>query len=227
MERLQQSLDTLIQQVGTANKPQPLVTSNPPEKETNTDPTPIESSQLELKPKSYAEVTSPRSRKAWKRVTASLVKERTEPLQFKKIHIRITDSRPLKRCKSAKEVNELLRQLLKHIGIEHLCPLYSKIGNSILEVYVPANSLRDVIGTLEMKKVEILFESKAAKRLAFLYKRARLVNLKKCVLEGFDEAFVQKILNYVTEDRSITTHSESTVLIRPVEEGIEDTEMRL
>jgi hypothetical protein len=78
--------------------------------------------------------------------------------------------------------------------------MYSKIGNSILEIYVPSKDLRHIVGKIEAKEIQLnpgykptevpahviedeaieRMETKAVKRVAFLYCRACLKKLKEC-----------------------------------------------
>jgi hypothetical protein len=127
------------------------------------------------------------------------------PLEFVRIHFKSGDARALKRARTAAEANATIRELCRAAGIKKEVFLHSKIGNSMIEIYVPKESKEWTILNLRDKGlvVETTFdptqrpEYAAAdmaqtrefivKRLTFLYKRARLVNLKSCILDGYNE----------------------------------------
>lgn len=191
--------------------------------------------------KAGPKMNMPTSKKGWKKVTASMIRPVQEPLEFSKLHLTITDSRPLKRCKNAREVNALLRKLLIHIGIANQVLLFSKIGNSILEIYVPTKDLRDIVGKIEAKEIQLnpgynptevpahvvedeaieRMEAKAIKRVAFLYCRAWLKKLKECIFDGFDESFRTKVLQEIANSRQQqnqvpkTNMNDAAALIKP------------
>jgi hypothetical protein len=121
--------------------------------------------------------------------------------------------------------------------------MFSKIGNSILEIYVPSKDIRDIVGKIEAKDVKLnpgynpntvpehsnteelqmRMEAKAIKRVAFLYRRAWLKNLKECIFEGFDESFRTKVLNEITTTREQrSTQSEAAALIKPASNNTMD-----
>jgi hypothetical protein len=150
------------------------------------------------------------------KVALGMMKPRTDPLKFTKLHLKINDSRPIKACGTAKEVNELFNNLLNNIGIRKDVFLYSKIGNSILEIFVPDDEtiLQRVMDKLVAKKVETLdyvnpttvpayakcanAMEMTAVRLAFLYKKAQLKNLKECILQDCSAELIELVKSKIS-----------------------------
>jgi hypothetical protein len=146
-----------------------------------------------------------------RRQARKVLAPRTEPLEFAKMHLKIQDARPLKRTASAAEANKLLGETLRLVGVKKHVFAFSKIGNSILEIYVPTGS--KVVVEQQLAKADITsipdfnalelpaFGKKSAemvreaivKRLTFQYKRARLTNLRECILRGVDENICAEI----------------------------------
>ena len=151
----------------------------------------------------------------YKKAASRLLAPRKDPAKFDRLHVRMNDSRSLKRCDTAKQVNKLISDCLKRYGIKREVIRFSKIGNSVLELYFAADSRSKVIDNLVYHQCEILddfdplarptygvdntFEDKAVKRLAFLYKSANLVNLRATILHGYPEVFQAKVVGFATE----------------------------
>lgn len=82
--------------------------------------------------------------------------------------------------------------------------MVSKIGNSIIEIYIPKPEKEQILAKLEEQNVKVDLnynitdrspyltktknpKEKMIRRLAFLYGKAKFANLKKCILSGLDE----------------------------------------
>lgn len=174
------------------------------------EPQPVERSYAEM---ARTGTGSPSfSKRTIRRRAATLLLARTEePLEFAKVHVKMTDSRQLKKCKSSQETNQLIGEAIRHIGARRETFAFSKIGNSMLELYVPAKKLDEVKETIKRNGavVEEGFDATAIpvytrqtaeqakafaiRRLAFLYRRATLVNLRSCILSGFPEDVQQAV----------------------------------
>ena len=167
------------------------------------------------------------SNTAIKRMAVGLTKKRREPLEFVRLHIEIYDTRSIKRAKKEMQVAKLVWTLLKMIGIARWTLEYSLIGNSILEIYVKANNLNSVKETLAEKEMNLIeefdiatkpthaqtddYKSLLVKRIKFLYGRARLVNLRKCILGGLPEEIVKEVTGTDLEDQEGSQQDDHTV----------------
>ena len=142
-----------------------------------------------------------------KRKATKMVLTPSDPLEFSKVYIKIHDNRLLKRCKSAKEKNILIKQLLKNLKINQHVFMCSRIGNSILELYVNNSKLRMVAEALASKDIDPIdinvnimpMYAKSndlnivAKRIAGCFEFAKLYNLKKCVLAGISPEVLEMV----------------------------------
>jgi hypothetical protein len=138
-----------------------------------------------------------------------------EPKEFNRVHIRLTDSRALKYCKSMKEVTEILRNLLESIKIKHLVVDFSLIGRSVLELYTTKEKNQELVETLKKSKASIIenfdlslaptfgkgidTEEKLVKRLAYIYVRNKLKNMRKAILQGIKEETQERIKEMALE----------------------------
>jgi hypothetical protein len=151
-----------------------------------------------------------------RRVQASLV-PRGEPVEFERIHFKTGSSRLLKNARSAREADATIHEMCRVAGVKKDVFLHSKIGNSIVELYVPALKKQDVVDELNCTGFVVVEDFNPAvvpdygrqtleqvrglvvKRLAFLYRRGRLVNLKKCILRGYSEDIQAAVLEAATQ----------------------------
>ena len=122
----------------------------------------------------------------------------------------------------------MIWKLIKILGIGRWTLEYSLIGNSILEIYVKSDSVESVKQELAKKEMNLLqdfditakpehaqtedFKHLLVKRIKFLYERARLVNMKKCILSGLSDDIVTAVTSKNDESRrasiSHSDHSE-------------------
>lgn len=146
-----------------------------------------------------------------KKAAPKLLAQRPEPTQFGKLYVKINDSRPIKKCKTAKEVQSLLEGVLQFLKIRKQVFRCSKIGNSIMEIYFPLENRSYIIDQLIYNQAEILqnFNPAAAptygrlrdctektiKRLTHLYRNAHLKNLRECILKEYSPEIQEAVIN--------------------------------
>lgn len=220
-ERLSLSRKTLV----SSKTAQATITPSPDEaavKTANTATSKESPQTLQDKTRTYAEVAvqpattrkkSKRTKQQWEAITAKMLNTAPTQTDYKKIHIRV-NSIVFKRCKSNKDVTEILQGVLRTLGISRHIPLVSKIGNSLVELYVPVPQLTNILELLEGKAVleenldlesppSYTKQNRAAcnksliNRLSHLYKCARFVKLKACVLDGFSQDIQDQVLSTV------------------------------
>jgi hypothetical protein len=134
-----------------------------------------------------------------------------DPLEFARIHVKV-DAREMRRARDRNCLDRTVKEIYRHAGVpQRDVFLHSTIGNSIVELYVPALARDYIAGSLKMKGVPVedsfdptqvptygrITQEEAkdfiVRRLAFLYRRARLVRLKACVLSGFNEEICEAV----------------------------------
>ena len=178
---------------------------------TSENPTPAESLTYAKK---VANGVPLKKSKLSARAKASILKMVTpkpEAAEFTKIYIPVTDNTKLKNCRNKEETESIMNQLLQQLGIRRQVTAISKIGNSLLELYVPdANkpTVDKVLTELQVKMIsnvdvnsqpsyakisKEVFEQKVVNRLAYLYNRYKWVNFRKTVLHGVDPTICLKV----------------------------------
>lgn len=145
---------------------------------------------------------------------------RGEPVEFEKIQIQLESTSQMRKTKNNKEKIALIWAMTRIMGIRKSVFEVSYIGNSIIEMYVVKND-KDMISTmLKIRKIRIVevdpFENPsfkdqapltdknqeiAVRRLAFLYHRANLVNLKACIIQDLKSEYVERIKNSTNIDQ--------------------------
>jgi hypothetical protein len=134
---------------------------------------------------------------------------RPAPANFTRLHFEINGV-VFRGCRSPQEYTEVVQGILRALGIQKEVVLASKIGNSILELYVALPSKDTVINALKDHYIPG-FDPAArpvhaqaspdsshkalVKRLTYLYKKARYVKLKECILQGFSPIITSTVLN--------------------------------
>ena len=145
----------------------------------------------------------------------------SEPIEFTRIHFR--PHRSLKACRSGAETRAVITNMLEKLEIYNRKPYkrsqvfeWSKIGNSLIEIYVPTaeaetvhNTLQkhgltvyrdlDLLATPENGNSEVDVNEITCRRLGNLLHRNRLRNLKLCILQGLPEATKTRIKAYSQE----------------------------
>lgn len=154
--------------------------------------------------KSWANVATIKEneKKKFKNFALKALAPRTDPLEFSRIHFKINSSKQLKSCKPQDKM-KMIYEILNTMEIRNYVFLASKIGNSIIEIYLRKDKRDEVRAAIKKHNLELFddfnLESKfeaskmkdvnelIAKRLAFLYKKATLQNLRICILNGLSE----------------------------------------
>jgi hypothetical protein len=135
-----------------------------------------------------------------RRFASSLFRERGPPAAFRKMYVKITDSRALKKMKNMGQTTALIREVMRSTGLKKHVIRFSLIGNSVLELYYFADHHDDVIDRLDEHGIFILHgfdpslipqhgvainaDEQAFKRLSHLYRTTTLVKLRETILEG-------------------------------------------
>ena len=181
--------------------------------------------------KSYATVASDtptcqEAAKSWKTRLQKLAKKAVakprDPLQFEKVHFVVNDNRPFKECKSASETIALIWAMLKELKIRNHVIEVSKVGGSVVELYVKKTRVEAVKVILKRarcqvfldynvlaipdhsKKTADFYQEKVVKRISHLLFRAPLVNLRVCMLDGLPVEIQREIQMKVTAMRRPT-----------------------
>jgi hypothetical protein len=155
------------------------------------------------------EAKKPLTNKSLSRLAERSIQARKEPKEFVKIQAKLNDTRPMKKARG-RDKYRLIWGIVKRLGIRSHVIEVSKIGNSVIEIYVlaeAADTVRTAITNTEMELVvvdplvnrgELRKSQKAAEsatyRLANLLSRTRLVKLRECILKGLPVAFQQEVL---------------------------------
>jgi hypothetical protein len=151
------------------------------------------------------------SKSGLKKLASKLIRKVPSPemaTDFCKIHLRLPGNRAMARC-PYKQKNALVQAMLRELGIKSRCSLFSLIGNSKLELYIPVQHQQEVFAALEKAELEytedvdVLFVPAYAKvkdvvervvdRVSFLMLRATTVKLRAKILEGIPEAIQDRI----------------------------------
>ena len=168
--------------------------------------------KMEPKTNTYAAVASkhrptlPKSDLKARRAGIQLFKGPPKKDDISKLYIRLGDKRPIKNAKTAKEISQVVDAGLKAMRIKRYVLTYSKIGNSVLELYVEDQKREAVISRLRMEEIQILenFQPLApalgrevqtelvVRRLAFLLKRYNSARFHKAILSGIPPEVIEK-----------------------------------
>lgn len=142
--------------------------------------------------------------------------EKEEPLEFMRFHIELSDSRPLRKCKSKRMKQKLVYAIIKSMGIRKHIILATPVGNSRLEIYAIDSLRGEMLDILDEKKIRYtlapnLLEKPAydnakdvekdfiSRRLGWLYYHAKLQNLKKAILQGLNQEIQEKIKEFIPD----------------------------
>jgi hypothetical protein len=133
-----------------------------------------------------------------------MVRPKPIPMKFERIHLVLENARMLK-GKSTAVRNRITKCLLKYLGIKNKVTLWSLIGNSIVELYVPEASIDTVLENIELKDGTALrnpdiwikpdymewdkFEKSTLARVNWQTKQSKYINLTECIRQGMPEAF--------------------------------------
>jgi hypothetical protein len=183
-----------------------------------------ESQTEQNKPKSWAETAAaakhlPQPAKTpagIKRAARNMFSVRKPAAEFQRIHLRIQDTRFLSKLPK-KQHQKAIRESLKGLGINSKVCRVSRIGKSILELYIVQAEMDNIKNKLKEKKVEIIenldllaspangllttadSEGQVVKRLGFLYKNAPFQKLKEAILAGLPGSVVARIQAFASQ----------------------------
>jgi hypothetical protein len=137
-----------------------------------------------------------------------------EPKEFVKVHIQIANKKAFLNS-SYKQKVKIFSRILEQSGLLTGLIKISFIGNSVVEIYLQDDYYVKFKQTLQSQGWKLLEDFNPSEvptfgktysdmeianrqtaliqRLAFLYAGTRLINLKKCILEGLDEATSAKV----------------------------------
>lgn len=134
----------------------------------------------------------------------------TEVQNFTRVLIQLPSNRELSRCPKAQK-NSMVRKILKQLGIHRKVALFSLMGSSALEVYVPGRQLELVTSVLKGKGLtyekdcavlhvptygkQADVNAKVVCRLSYLYRRSTTQNLRLAILQGLPEALQQQVVD--------------------------------
>ena len=148
--------------------------------------------------------------KSQKRAAPRLLRARDAPATFEKLHVKINDTRALHKCKTLRQVNSLINLTLKHIGIKKEVYRFSKIGNSVLELYFVVSNKEMILTKLYESGAEVLHDFQVSvaptygananmvantiKRLTNLcVRQGTFRNLKECIFRGHSAEIVTAV----------------------------------
>lgn len=184
--------------------------------------------------KTYAEATKthrPQITKAAKKIRiygTQLFKGPNKKEPIKKLHVRLKDKRPLKEATSSKEVNKIIEAGLKATKLSNLVIAYSKIGNSVLELYYEDSKEEKLRARLRDEEIETIhdFEAMApaldgqnkeatiVKRLRYLFNRYQSNRFRTAILDGYNEDITNQVRNWdpeaIKETQNIASKAPST-----------------
>ena len=153
------------------------------------------------------------------------IKPKSAPMEFKRIQIRLNDSRPLKAAASHRDRYKIIWGLAARFGIKKHTAEVSYIGHSVVEFYVvkEAHELcANLISSCDIEIVDVdpvksrdgsvTEQSKKAAihRLGLLYRRMRTLKLKEAVLEGIQD---EKIKQAIKEKANPSLAAEPVILV--------------
>jgi hypothetical protein len=149
-----------------------------------------------------------------------MIRKPGQPAEFQKIVFKLNDSRPLKNCTNYREVTKKVTTMFHKLQIKDDVFMWSKIGNSILEIIVPEEAARDTKLAIFDNEMDIIEHPKLwlppahhngpwddtrfIKRNAFLYRTARLLNIRKCIIESMPAQFQDAVKEQAELDRQRT-----------------------
>ena len=161
-------------------------------------------------PQLWSTVVGRHSRRSALKKAKTMLLPRATPMEFEKTHIRINDSRSLRNCRSARDVSDVISSTLKHIGVKGKVVAFSKIGNSVLELYTACKDRNFMHDAYAQHEVEVLLNYNVAepapharmrdptdhivRRLTYLMRRANVVRLRECILQGYSDR-IKELVN--------------------------------
>ena len=151
------------------------------------------------------------------------------PAEFGKVVFRVNDARVIKKCKNSVEVSSVIRSLFKLLEINKYVFAWSKIGNSLIEVVVPKEEIDEVKFKIRDCNMMIIENPKLwlapphhegpfppdkfIKRVAFMYKNARLNKIRECLLSDVPNDIANQIQMLARETKPSEALATETALI--------------
>jgi hypothetical protein len=156
-------------------------------------------------------------------IAFGLTKPKEVSKDFKKLHLRIENKRILRNC-TYKQKQAIIMKVLHSYGLSGCISRISFIGSSVLEVYVLEESESkfmsgmkrndwkfigdfDYYAPTAFSEIPVSKEKEESclgalvQRLAFLCAGTKLINLKRCILEGLQEETRAEVLKREIEIR--------------------------
>lgn len=157
----------------------------------------------------------PKLPKGYARRLGNCLTPKPAPAEFTKLVVIVQDSRVFKACNDSREIQSAIRHLLKKLDIHNQVVEFSKIGNSRLELYVPTTVVEYVKNRLNDLNVKFdnnldinvppaygratNFKQMTINRLSFLYRKAKFIKLRECILSHANAEIKQGVLAQVHE----------------------------
>lgn len=190
---------------------------------------------------SYAAITArhrpmqPKNPKKLKRNGIQLFKGPPKKDEILKLHIRLGDKRPLKNAKSSKEISQVIDAGLKAMGVKSKILAHSKIGNSILELFVEETKIQAVKEKLNQEGIEIIpnftpmapalgrevRDEVVIKRLAYLYRKFNSSRFRRAILAEYPDTICERV------KLEATTLRETVPETAPLVSSINETQEHL
>ena len=141
-----------------------------------------------------------------------------------KIHLKIKDKSAFRNAKDSKDVNNIIRNGLKGLGISDNVITFSKIGNSVLEIYVDEDKVSKIKEQIGLQELELISnfdpeggfgdreapKDKIIKRLSYLYRRYASNRIRTAILDGYSDEIQESIKNSILESTEKNTDSPSS-----------------
>lgn len=158
-------------------------------------------------------------KKSIMKAAAQAIAPKAEPVEFGKLRFLINNSRALK----VQKPRPVIRAILKTLKIEKKTFDFSKIGNSVVEIYYPKTEETFIKDAIKAKNLVLINEgvmqapafgqmnqeikTKIINRLTSLYRFNKLKKLRECILEGYTPEIQEEVLTKVHE-----MHNGSTLM---------------
>lgn len=156
--------------------------------------------------------------------------------EFEKLWIKLNNSLFKTLSSQGMSTTEILKNMLRSVGIKNDVVALSKIGNSLLEIYVPVSKLDKVTGRLAQHRVEFetgLDQTAAppygpqgsrnieimVQRLAHLYENKKLLNLRECILRGLPLEIQDQIMKICLKKQKSSSATPAKLEISPTSEN--------
>jgi hypothetical protein len=173
------------------------------------------------------------------------------PTQFTRIHLRVNFRKEINRLTNAGYTNPRTTCIQKFLKATELAPmitLFSMVGHSVLQLYVPVvtlDKIKEIIAKHQLQETTFatnevpsyasdLHSSVLLDRLAYLYGRARFRALKECILTDLTPSQRQRVLEIAEQsepknkqDKDNRTITNMTIIQRCSQSPMEDNKYDL